>query len=399
LGEKERLHLLEREKSARAEAEEANRAKDFFLAILSHELRTPLTAIFTWAQLLSSGRLDPQKTTFAAKKIEESAFAQKRIIDDLLDVSRIITGKLSLQLGFVDVTPILIQAVDVLRPSATEKRVSIELSISSEGKKIRADSVRVHQIVTNLLNNALKFTPSGGKIGVVLEENASENQIQIKVSDSGIGIRPDLLPHIFSPFFQGDSRSIRVHGGLGLGLAIVHHLTQMMNGSVNAKSQGIGKGAEFSIHFPIAEEQGIESGIAVRTDSAQVQGSLEKMRILLVDDDERTRDSLRAGLEVSQASVETASSVQEALQILSRETPDVLISDIAMPFQDGYDLIQKIRSSKQQHPRKDLPAVALTAYADAETILRAQNAGYNACLTKPVLLRDLVAKLFEVKKA
>lgn len=398
MAEKERFQLLEREKRARAEAEEANRAKDFFLALLSHELRTPLTAIFTWSQLLTSGKIDSNQMFFAAKKIEESALAQKRMIDDLLDVSRIVSGKLSLEMGVIEVSPVLIQAVDALRPSAAEKGVAIDLTIKSDGTLIRADSVRFRQIVTNLLNNALKFTPSGGKIVVRADQVPQENQIQIRVKDSGIGIRPELLPHIFSPFYQGDSSSIRTHGGLGLGLSIVHHLTKMMNGSVVAKSEGMGRGAEFLIRFPLAEESHRELVESTQQDSVSKNKTLEKMRILLVDDDERTRESIRAGLELSQASVETASSAHEALQLLSREDPDILISDIAMPVQDGYSLIKKIRTSHQSRPRKDLPAVALTAYADPETALRAQKAGFNLCLAKPILLSELVTHLIDLKK-
>jgi PAS domain S-box-containing protein len=388
--EKEREELIEREHAARTEAEEANRIKDEFLATLSHELRTPLTAILGWLSMLRGDRLDKETTARALETVERNARAQAQLIEDLVDVSRIAGGKLNLDIRSVDLMPVIAAAVDIVRPAANAKGIQIQISADASVGPVAGDSARLQQIVWNLLSNAVKFTSRDGWVYVSLCRNASSAELEVR--DTGMGIEPEFLPSVFERFRQAESPITRSHRGLGLGLAIVRHLTELHGGTVTAESPGEGLGATFTIRIPLAamrlEETATESRELETEETTGTRQPLEGVRVLVVEDEPDARELLALTLECSGARVEAVESAQEALENLHRFRPHVLLSDIGLPVQSGYELIRKVRllSSEASH----LPAVALTAFATEKDRQRAMSAGFQIYLAKPVEPRVLV---------
>lgn len=389
--EEERQQLLQAEHRARGDAEEANRAKDEFLAMLSHELRTPLNAMLGWATLLRTGRLDAPAQGHALEVIERNVKLQTKLIDDLLDVSRIVAGKLRIDRHPIELAPVVESAVEAARPTAAAKSIRLELSMDSATGRVSGDAARLQQIVSNLVSNAVKFTDGGGRVSVWLGRVGAH--VHIRVSDTGKGIAPELLPRIFERFHQAESASTRLHGGLGLGLAIVRQLVELHGGRVGVESPGAGKGATFTVELPVAtaESSSRASGAATRGDTGP---SLAGLRVLAVDDDADARHVVSAVLETYGAEATVVSSAAEALDALGRAEFDVLVADIAMPGQDGYELIDSVRARETGGRR--IPAVALTAFARREDADRALATGYDAHLVKPVeprRLADAVAAL------
>ena len=389
--EQERARLLVLEQSARKQAEEANRMKDEFLATLSHELRTPLNAILGWVQVLRTGKLDETAGARALETVERNARAQAQLIADLLDVSRIITGKLRLDSRPVELHRIIDAALDSVRPAADAKGIQLSLSFAPLASPVLGDSDRLQQVVWNLLSNAIKFTPRGGRVEVRLREEGPYAAIQ--VSDTGIGIRTDFLPYVFDRFRQAESTLTRSHGGLGLGLSIVRHLIELHGGTVEVESEGEGAGATFTVRLPLRAELAERSPFDGGASTSQVWSLpdlLREVRVLVVEDEEDTRDLLVTALEQCGADVSAVGTVPEALEFFDRAAPDVLVSDIGVPIEDGYSLIRKVRAREEGQGGR-VPAAALTAYARAEDRLRALEAGFQTHLAKPVDPSDLVA--------
>jgi PAS domain S-box-containing protein len=368
------------------EAQEANRAKDDFMATLSHELRTPLNAMLGWAHMLRSNVLPPDTQRRAIETLERNVRVQAQLVDDLLDVSRIVAGKLQIKTDEVDLTALVTGGADNVRPAAIAKGLTLGLAIDSEKRVIvTGDADRLRQILWNLLTNAVKFTPKGGRIE--LELRHGESTASIVVTDTGYGIRPEFLPHVFERFRQADSSTSRKHGGLGLGLAIVRHLAEAHGGSVSVESEGEGLGATFTVHLPV---YAVRPRVEPVDGARKPQGSaLAGLRVLLVDDEPDTRGVLAMLLELEGAWVVTASSAGEALDMLRRQPIDVLLADIGMPEQDGYSLIEAIRALPT--PQAAIPAIAVTAYVSARDRARAFDAGYGWHLAKPVEPDQLVA--------
>ncbi len=387
--EQERARLLDLEQEARRQAEEANRTKDEFLATLSHELRTPLNAILGWVQVLRMGKLDPAAAAKALETIERNARSQAQLIADLLDVSRIITGKLRLDFKPVDLRRIIDSALESVRPAADAKGIALDLSIGPLASPALGDSDRLQQVIWNLLSNAIKFTSRGGAVEVRLRE-AGGNAV-IRVSDSGIGIRPDFLPYVFDRFRQAEGSITRTHGGLGLGLSIVRHLIELHGGSAEVESGGEGQGATFIVRLPLRAELADDplDRTAVSMSVFSTADLLAGVRVLVVEDEPDTRDLLVVALQQCGAEVAAYASVPEALAALDLALPDVLLSDIGVPGEDGYSLIRKVRA-RGAGRGGDLPAAALTAYARAEDRARALEAGYQTHLAKPVDPSELV---------
>jgi signal transduction histidine kinase len=391
--EQERARLLVREQAARQQAEEANRMKDEFLATLSHELRTPLNAILGWVQVLRTGKLDAAAGTRALETIERNARSQAQLIADLLDVSRIITGKLRLELKPVELARIIDAALDSLRPAADAKAIELVLSLASLASPVLGDSDRLQQVVWNLLSNAIKFTPRGGRVEVRLAE-AGLNAV-IEVCDSGIGIRPDFLPYVFDRFRQAENTLTRSQGGLGLGLSIVRHLLELHGGAVEVESAGEGKGTTFRVSVPLRGAATDEPSLDQRPGLAS-QGVwnlpelLKDLHVLVLEDDDDSRDLLVMALEQCGAEVTAFASVPEALAAFDATVPDVLVSDIGVPFEDGYSFIRKVRSRPPAHGGT-VPAAALTAYARADDRQRALEAGFQTHLAKPIDPSELIA--------
>lgn len=398
--EKEREELLAREQRARREAQEANRLKDEFLAMVSHELRTPLNAIAGWTYLLEMEELDPQTRTSALKAIARNTKAQELLINDLLDFSRIVGGKLSLQTRPVDLIPIIESAIETLRQGAEVKGIELRVTLDASIGPVLADPDRLQQVVWNLLSNAIKFTPDEGCIEVFLER--VDPYIQIRVKDTGIGIPSDFLPHIFDGFRQAEESNTRSHGGLGLGLAIVQHLIELHGGSVFAESGGQEAGATLTIRLPIRALRTKEEFREPVGVSAEETGSFGRLpavhglRLLLVDDEADARQLLTIMLEKYWINVTTAASVEEAMEIMKRKRPDALIGDLKMPGEDGYVLIDRVRGWEKEQGLKEIPAVALTAYATGDNRRRALLAGFQACLSKPVEPMKLVTIIAEL---
>jgi len=400
-GEEERRELLLREQEARRRAEEANRIKDEFLSTLSHELRTPLNAILGWTWLMKSGSLDADGTRRAVETIERNAKSQSQIIDDLLDVSRIITGKLRLKLRRVELAQVIATAVDAVRPAAEAKGLLVETSCDPEVPPISGDPNRMQQVIWNLLANAVKFTPEGGRIEIRLER--AGGQARIRVSDTGIGIRADFLDYVFERFRQADSSTTRIHGGLGLGLAIVRHLVELHGGTVQAESGGEGKGSTFTVTLPVTPLRPLRpvEPVPERTPEDEeaaddpATGDVQGLRILLVDDEPDAREVLPSVLERFGARVRTAASAVEALDELRQEGADVMIADIGMPDVDGYELIRRIR--RLDGEIREIPAIALTAYASESDRRRALDAGYQIHLAKPVEPHQLAAAVARLR--
>jgi signal transduction histidine kinase/DNA-binding response OmpR family regulator len=390
--EQERARLLVREQDARAEAEAANRAKDEFLATLSHELRTPLTAILGWSHLLRTGNLPEDTSASALETIERNAKAQSQLIDDLLDVSRIITGQLRLDIGPVEIDGIIAAAVDSVRPAASAKNIVLHAELEPIPGPLLGDATRLQQVAWNLLSNAVKFTPEGGRVDVWLRRINSH--VEVRVEDTGQGISAEFLPHVFDRFRQADGTTTRRHGGLGLGLAIARHLVELHGGTIRADSQGEGRGAAFTVSLPVttAPVTGAGADETVPGDvevSPARSGKLDGLRVLIVDDETDTRALIAFTLSMSGAEVKAAATAREALDMLQRWAPDVLISDIGMPGVDGYAFIRKVRELETDS-KSMLPAIALTAYAGVEDRAQALSAGFQTHLAKPLDPGELV---------
>ena len=369
----------------------ANRLKDEFLATLSHELRTPLTSIVGWSRLLGTKQLDEQNRAKAIQIIQRNAEAQANLIEDLLDVSRIMTGKMKIEMRPVAFSPIVESVVHDLRPSAEAKQLQLETDIDVAADQIMGDPIRLQQIVTNLLSNAIKFTPGGGQVKVELQRvNA---HARLRVSDTGTGISPEALPHIFERFNQADSTTTRAYSGLGLGLAIVDHLARQQSGAVTAASEGIGKGAVFTVEFPLVSTELAEGSertdvfsneaLALFSQRGFAHDALQDVKVLLVEDETDTRELLTTILKGCGATVTAVSSSEAAMREMSRAIPDVVVSDIGMPGESGYDLIHQIRTLDPERGGR-VPAVALTAYAAAADRRRVLLAGFHTHLAKPV---------------
>jgi len=378
------------------QAEESSRLKEEFLATISHELRTPLSAILGWARMLRMGQLSGENATKALDTIERNARAQAQLVDDLLDVSRIITGKLRMDVQPADPNSFIDAAVEAVRPAADAKGVRVQKVIDTGAIAIPGDPVRLQQVVWNLLSNAIKFTPRGGRVQIRSERVNSH--LEIVVSDTGQGISADFLPHVFDRFRQADQKTSRQHGGMGLGLAIVRHLVELHGGTVRANSEGEGHGSTFTVMLPITpvyqvDQSGGRVHPAARDllpDYADCADRLDGLRILAVDDEADTRDLLKQGLEYCGANVTVVGTAAEALDELMATVPDILISDIGMPGIDGYDLIRQVRALPGNRGGK-IPAIALTAYTRTEDRLQALRAGYDMHVPKPVELAELIA--------
>ncbi len=398
--EQERAHLLVREQAARAEAEAANKNKDEFLATLSHELRTPLTAILGWSHLLRTKKLNEPETNRALDTIERNARSQSQLIDDLLDVSRIITGKLSIDRTRVDLSKVIEGALDVIRPLAEAKDIEFTTAIEPSPCFLLGDSTRLQQIFWNLFSNSVKFTPNGGR--VLVEANTTGSRVTVAVIDTGIGIKPELLPFIFDRFRQGDGSTTREHGGLGLGLAIVRHLVQLHGGTVDVESDGIECGTTFKVAFPVATDDVMLDTKEIGVDSSQNLNApalslhlLDGIKVLVVDDEHDSRELLTMILTRCGSDVRCSDSAANALEAFNEWHPDLLVSDIGMPMEDGYSLIQKVRSLDSNYARH-VPAVALTAYATDEDRMQALSAGFQMHVPKPIEPESFVTSLASV---
>ncbi len=389
--EEDRAQLL-REQAARAEAEANNRTKDEFLAIVSHELRSPLNAILGWARLLRSRKFDAEKTNKALEIIERNAQAQTQLIEDLLDISRVIRGKVRLFARPINLVQVIEAAIDTVRPTADLKRIQVSSRLDRSVDLVEGDPDRLQQVVWNLLSNAIKFTPEGGRVSVRLTRVNSH--AQIKVIDTGIGISPDFLPYVFERFRQAESTTTKVHGGLGLGLAIVRNLVELHGGTIRVESPGVGQGATFIVQLPLISnpspvsdlEQLALQGQASLEDSLSLSG----LRVLIVDDEIDTREFLVIALEQYGAEVIAAASADEAMRLLERLKPSVMVSDIGMPVEDGYTLIRRIRALAAKQGGT-IPAAALTAYVREEDRIQALQAGFQMHVPKPIEPMQLVA--------
>jgi len=389
--EEARGQLLVRAERARAEAEAANRIKDEFLATLSHELRTPLTSLLGWASVLREARRDENVLSQGLEAIDRNARVQAQLIDDLLDVSRIVSGKLNLDVRPLDVSSTIRTSINVVRPAAEAKNLTLEYVAQPGVGAICADSARLQQIIWNLLSNAVKFTPQGGKISVQLEQEGSNAKVTVR--DTGQGIEAEFLPRVFDRFRQADSSTTRSFGGLGLGLAIVRHLVELHGGTISAESDGPGKGATFYATFPLLADRN-EAFTLVH--SAEIPSfetqSLGGLRVLLVDDEPEARQILSTVIARRGAEVKTCESASDALTAVMEWRPDVLMSDVAMPDEDGYSFIRKVRSLPQDKGG-NTPAAALTAYARDEDRNRALAAGYQMHIAKPIGSGQLVTMI------
>ena len=379
--------LLTAERAARQEAEVASRTKDEFLATLSHELRTPLTAMLGWLTILRSHKLDQKTTQHAIETIERNAKAQAQLIEDLVDVSRIVGGKLNLEVGPTELYPVIDAAVEVVRPAADAKHISIKLNYDPTVGPVSGDSVRLQQIVWNLLSNAVKFTPSGGSVFIDYRRKGAFAEVVVR--DTGIGIAPDFLPHVFERFRQAESAATRSHRGMGLGLAIVRHLVELHGGTVSVESAGENQGSIFTIHLPLATTPKALPALVVAHDAnGEPAKALNGLRILLVEDEPDARELLAILLQGSGATVEAVDSATSALQRLPLFIPDVLVSDIGLPRESGYDLIRQIRAMSSDVNK--IPAIALTAFATENDRKMSLSAGFQAHLAKPVEPSDLL---------
>ena len=396
LAQRERERLLESERTARGEAERASRMKDEFLATLSHELRTPLNAILGWSQILANGSRNDDDLAEGLRTIERNARAQTQIIEDLLDMSRIISGKVRLELRRVDLRTVLAGTLETVRPAAAAKGIALRPALDPLPVEVGGDADRLQQVFWNLLTNAIKFTPRGGHVAVAVRR--ADSHAEVVVSDSGVGIRPDFLPYAFDRFRQSDASASRRHGGLGLGLSLVKQLVELHGGTVRAESAGEGRGATFVVALPLPEgtlpDEPAEAPRPKRAAAASAAmprcDDLRGVRVLVVDDEPDALGLVRRLLEDCGAVVAAAASAEEALQIVRRQRPDVLVSDVGMPDGDGYELIRRVR---QLSPAEggDTPAAALTAYAHPEDVRRALAAGFQSHVPKPVEAAALVA--------
>ena len=391
----ERARLFEAERRARAEAERASQMKDEFLATLSHELRTPLNAILGWSQILSGGARNEEDLAEGIQTIERNARAQTTIIEDLLDMSRIISGKVRLDVQRVDLATVVQAAADTVRPAADAKGIRLQLVLDPTAGPVSGDPNRLQQVFWNLMTNAVKFTSRGGRVQVLLERVNSH--LEVGVIDTGDGIAAEFLPHVFERFRQADGSTTRRHGGLGLGLAIVKQLVELHGGSIRAKSPGVGRGATFTVSLPLtAIHEDPQPSPQRRHPSARdgpleqdTRARIEGVKVLVVDDEADARALVKRLLEDCKAVVTVAASVAEALERIVAERPDVLVSDIGMPGEDGYTLIQRVRALGPERGGA-VPAVALTAYARAEDRMKAIMAGFQHHVSKPVEPAELI---------
>lgn len=379
------------------EAQESSRLKEEFLATISHELRTPLNAILGWARLVRTGKLDEAEMGKALETIERNARAQAQLIDDLLDVSRIITGKLRMDVRPTDPNGFIEAAIDAVSPAAEAKGVRVQKIMDTGAVSVPGDPIRLQQVIWNLLSNAIKFTPRGGHVQVRMER--VDSHLQIIVADNGQGIPEEFLPHVFDRFRQMDQGTTRQHGGLGLGLALVRQLVELHGGSIAASSPGPGQGSTFTVVLPVVPIYRVDpGGERVHTTAKatlEYEAHLDGLTILVVDDEPDTCELIKTSLSECGAEVSVAGSVREALASIGSAIPDVLISDIGMPDEDGYDLIGRLRALPQESGGK-VPAIALTAYARVEDRLKALRAGFQMHVPKPVELAELVTVVASV---
>jgi len=397
LAEKERAALLVRERDARRHAEEADRLKDEFLATLSHELRTPLTSILGWASMIRNGEVEGANAERAIETIERNARSQARLIDDLLDVSRIITGNLRLELDPLNLAPIVEAAVDALRPTADAKGIGLRMEFAPVSCLVRGDANRLRQVIWNLLSNAIKFTPKRGKVTITLD--CVESFARLSVRDTGEGISAEFLPYVFDRFRQAEGSISRKQGGLGLGLAVVRHLVELHGGNVSANSEGLDKGSTFQVELPVAQErrdparaEERRKEIERRRSLGGERVSLDGIHVLIVEDDEDSRKLLSVMLKQHGAEVTSASSAADAYRLFNEKLPDVLISDIGMPEQDGYELMRRIRKLPVEKGGL-IPALALTGYATRKDHDLSLSAGYHRHIAKPIEQGELVAAI------
>lgn len=391
--EEDRERLLAAEQAARAEVEAANRAKDDFLAVVSHELRTPLQAMLGWVRALRSRQLDAPTTARALEAVERNTWAQAQLIEDLLDVSRIVAGKLRVEPVTIPLVPVIEAAVDALRAAAEQKSIPLETVFDQPDVHVSGDAGRLQQVVWNLLSNAVKFTPEGGRVQVRL--SGSDTHARITVADTGCGIPPEILPQLFERFRQGDSTRTRAHGGLGLGLAIVRHLVDLHGGTVEGQSPGDGWSAVFTVTLTrIAPHQVAAAAGESAAPTGPPPGSLllSGLRVLVVEDDADTRDLLQTMLGNEGAEVKMTGSVEEALRVMESFRADVLVSDISMPGEDGYALVRKVRAHEWRRGSR-VPALALTAHVRPEDAEQARLAGFDAHIGKPVDPTELVREI------
>jgi PAS domain S-box-containing protein len=395
---KDREQLLDAERAARTEAERVSRMKDEFLATLSHELRTPLNAILGWSHVMRKSTTDPNMMLEGLNVIERNARAQTQLIEDLLDMSRIISGKIRLDVQRVDFASIVNIAIESVRPSADAREIRIRTVLDPLAGPVAGDPNRLQQIVWNILSNAIKFTPKGGKIEVLLSRVNSH--VELVISDTGKGITPDFLPFVFERFRQGDSSTTRQHGGLGIGLAIVKHLVELHGGQVRVKSEGEGRGATFTVEFPVAvtkyaDRPHDEHHSSHYRSFENEKISLAGLVVLVVDDETDTRELLRRVLTENGAKVFLADSADMGLQIVKNETINILISDIGMPQKDGYEFIRAVRQFPP-HKGGKIPAIALTAFARSEDRTRAMMAGYQSHIAKPAEPQEILATVASI---
>ena len=385
---KERERLLESERAARSEAERASRMKDEFLATLSHELRTPLNAVLGWANALRAGHPRAEELTEGLETIERNARVQAQLIDDLLDMSRIISGKVRLDVQRLDLPAIVAASIDTVLPSAAAKGIRLQIAIDPVDAPVSGDPNRLQQVFWNLLNNAVKFTAKEGRVQVLLE--LADSQVEVSIIDTGEGISPEFLPYIFDRFKQADPSITRRHRGLGMGLAIVKQLVELHGGSVRAKSAGIGKGATFTVSLPLMVWDPPQDGWTRQHPRSRPQDmplppaiSLENVTVLVIDDEPDARNLLRQFLESAGAAVYLATSAKDGMGLLLTKPMDVLVCDIGMPDEDGYSLIRRIRALNDDH-KSEIAAVALTAYARPQDRIEAIRSGFQVHLPKPV---------------
>ena len=396
--ERDRQALLTSEQASRQEAEAANQAKDVFLATFSHEMRTPLNAIVGWLSILRHESAEPRHFQEGLKVIERNTMAQVQLIDDVLDVSRILSGKLRVDIRPCELADVINAGVNVTRTAAEARGITLDMRLDPSASGAWCDSVRIQQVVWNLVSNAVKFTPKGGRVDVILTRDKSS--FQIEVSDTGQGISLELLPHVFDRFRQGESGTRRRFAGLGLGLSIVKYIVEAHGGTVEATSMGEGKGSTFTVRLPIravqigeiVDEDGNISAIGTNEPADSVPTAplvrLDGVRVLVVDDEADARQVVAMVLERVGAVVVTADSVSAAMAALAKAQPDVLVSDLGMPDQDGLDLIRQLR---ERHDAEDLPAVALTALVQKDTAQLALSAGYQVHLPKPIEPHELTS--------
>jgi signal transduction histidine kinase/CheY-like chemotaxis protein len=389
---KERAQLLDRERAARAIAESMNRAKDEFLMTVSHELRTPLTAIYGWARMLVTGQIHEEQKRRAIEAIERNAQAQTQLVNDLLDVSRAISGKVRVDVRPIDIEAAIRAAIDAIQPAADAKGIQVDTDLDPEAGQIAGDGARLQQVVWNLLSNAIKFTPRQGRVAIQLARK--DAHVDIVVRDSGCGIAPEFVPFVFERFRQAEAGTTRQYGGLGLGLAIVRHLVELHGGTVTAESHGVGHGATFRVRLPVASSrertEGDAEAATARRDGGRGTKSLEGLSVLIVDDDAHARELFAAIAQNAGAETKQAASAQEALQMLAAWWPDVLLSDVEMPQEDGYVLMERV-NALDRTGRRSIAAIAVTAHSRPEDRRRAIESGFHSHLPKPVEPSELVA--------